>query len=145
MKRTLVVALVMSAMTGLSPVNALAEEPAIFTEAVLAERGIEYLDDATLRELIVGKTLKVRNVVSGEFFEARYGSDGRRSIQKLSEERSVEGTTALSAPYVIHDAQVTTSYHGKVFEVRVYNLDGKYLAARSVDQGAVNWEIVTVK
>lgn len=145
MRRGLVIVLMMTATAGLSQVDALAETPTVLTEAALAEREIEYLDDAALRALIVGSTLTIRNMESGEYFEARYGTDGRRTIQNLSEERPEDGTTALSAPYVIHDARVTTSYHGKVFEIRVYTVDGKYLAARSVDQGAVNWEIFTVK
>ncbi|MDB4285457.1 hypothetical protein N9903_00950 [bacterium] len=145
MKSNLVIVLMTAALTGVSPVNAPAEEAAVHTEAVLAERGIEYLDDAALRELIVGKTLTARNLESGEYFEARYGTDGKRSIQKLSAERPSDGTTALSAPYVIHDARVTTSYHGKVFEVRVYHVDGRYLAVRTADQGDVNWELVAVQ
>lgn len=145
MRKGLVIAVVVAAMAGAAPVDAMAEETAVHTESALAERGIEYLDDAALRSLIVGRILTIRNLGSGEYFEARYGPDGTRSIQNLADETQGEGTTALAAPYVIHDARVTTSYHGTVFEVRVYHVDGRYLAARTADEGAVNWEIVDIK
>ena len=134
-----------AAMAGPWQAGALAEEQAALTEAVLAERGVEYLHDAALRSLVVGKRLTVRNLATGEFFEARYGTDGQRRVSRISEEPAAGGATVETAPYVIHDARITTSYRGEVFEVRVYHVDGRYLAARSADGGAVTWEIVTVK
>ena len=38
------------------------------------------LDDAQLKPLIVGKTVSVRNRVTGDRFEILYGKDGRRFI-----------------------------------------------------------------
>ena len=145
MGRAILIVLAAAFMTGWFQIDGLAAEQEALTEAVLADRGIEHLADAALRNLIVGKTLNFRSLVTEEFFEARYGTDGTRTVQNLSEESSSDGRTALSAPYLIHDAKVTTSYHGRVFEVRVYHVDGRFLAARSTDGGAVNWEIVSVE
>ena len=50
------------------------------TVADLQQRGAVALDDAQLKQLIVGKTFKVRNTVTGQRFEILYGRDGRRLI-----------------------------------------------------------------
>ena len=50
------------------------------TVADLRQKGAVALDDAQLKQLIVGKTFKVRNTVTGQRFEILYGPDGRRLI-----------------------------------------------------------------
>jgi hypothetical protein len=123
-------------------------------ESELAAQGIEALDDAALRSLIVGRTLVVRNRVTGERYEARYGADGRRRLRNVTpgllRQSAFEAfhggpPPVTSAPYVIHDARITTSFDGQVFEVRVYNVEGTYLGARTADHGAVNWELIDIK
>ena len=42
------------------------------------------LDDAQLKQLIVGKTFKVRNTVTDQRFEIIYGTDGRRLISSIN-------------------------------------------------------------
>jgi hypothetical protein len=148
MRVRILIAVVAAAMMSLPVAGSAGEEATPLTEAVLAERGIAYLDGPALRSLVVGRTLTIRNRGTGEFFEARYGTDGKRHIRSHSEETGSGGTGAPTAPvasYVIHDARITTSYHGKIFEVRVYLVDGKYLAGLTTDQGSLNWEIVDIK
>jgi hypothetical protein len=128
--------------------------PDPLTESELAAQGVEALDDAALRTLIVGRTLVVRNRATGERYEARYGADGRRLLRNITpgilRQSAFEAfhggpPPVASAPYVVHDARITTSFDGQVFEVRVYNVGGTYLGARTADQGAVNWELVDIK
>src|SRR5437879_2338212 len=57
-------------------------EPGL-TVADLKRKGAIALDDAQLRDLIVGKTISVRNTVTGQRFEIRYGTDGRRLIASV--------------------------------------------------------------
>ena len=52
------------------------------TVAALTQQGAVALGDAELKQLIVGKTVTVRNTVTGQQFEILYGSDGRRLIQR---------------------------------------------------------------
>jgi len=128
--------------------------PDPLTESELAAQGREALDDAALRSLIVGRTLVVRNRVTGDRYEARYGADGRRLLRNITpgilRQSAFEAfhggpPPVTSAPYVVHDARITTSFDGQVFEVRVYNVGGTYLGARSADHGAVNWELIEIR
>ena len=50
------------------------------TVAELKQQGAVALDDAQLKQLIVGKTFKIRNTVTAQRFEILYGLDGRRLI-----------------------------------------------------------------
>ena len=50
------------------------------TVADLKQKGAEPLDDAQLTQLVVGKTLTVRNTVTGQQYEISYGNSGRRLI-----------------------------------------------------------------
>ena len=61
-----------------------AKAPHGLTVADLTQRGATTLDDAQLRELIVGKTFKVRNTVTDQRFEITYAVDGRRMISSIN-------------------------------------------------------------
>lgn len=130
-----------------------AKEAAITVDE-LTGRGLDPLDDAGLKALAVGKTLTIRNRVTGELYEATYGADGRRSLRNLSEAQvrlagmqAVHGGPAGDgiAPYEIRDGRVMTTFGGQTFEAIVFNVDGKYLAARSDEGGHLNYEIVSSK
>ena len=60
-----------------------ATAPHGLTIADLTQRGATPLDDTQLRQLIVGKTVAVRNTVTGQRFEITYGVDGRRLISSI--------------------------------------------------------------
>ena len=60
-----------------------AKAPHGLTVADLTQRGATPLDDAQLRQLIVGKTVAVRNTVTDQRFEITYGVDGRRLISSI--------------------------------------------------------------
>ena len=51
--------------------------------AGIAKSGAVALNDAQLKELVVGKTFQVRNRVTGQHFEILYGRDGRRLILSI--------------------------------------------------------------
>src|SRR3984893_17443954 len=54
-------------------------EPGL-TVVDLKGKGALALDDTQLKDLLVGKTFRVRNTVTGQRFEILYGTDGRRLI-----------------------------------------------------------------
>jgi len=56
------------------------DAPKGVTVADLKGKGATALDDAQLKDLIVGKTLDIRNTVTGQRFEIVYGADGKRVI-----------------------------------------------------------------
>jgi len=63
------------------------------TVAELQQKGAVALDDAALRELVVGKTVQVHNTVTGRRVEILYGSNGQRLIT------SVDGQTPAPEPW----------------------------------------------
>jgi hypothetical protein len=123
----------------------------VLSESLLNQRGIVPLDDQSLIKLIVGKTLIIRNLTTGELYEATYAADGKREVRNITEGRLRQDTYQSFhggvvpppvAPYKIRNSQVITTFNGETFTARVYSVEGKYMAARSSERGAVNWEVV---
>jgi hypothetical protein len=121
--------------------------------AELQQQGAVALDDAQLKELIVGKTLKVRNTATGQAFEILYGTDGRRLITNVDGRQPEAGELGdvlhsgeLGAPafYEIGNGRITTTLGNAPFEVTVYKLADKYVAARSSEFGYANYELEPV-
>jgi hypothetical protein len=126
-----------------------AKAPHSPTVADLTQRGATALDDAQLRDLIVGKTFKVRNAVTNQRFEITYGVDGRRLISSIdgkppdAEQMGdlLHPGGAPGAQYEIRDGRVATMIEGTPFEVTVYRLGDKLVAARSNEFGYANYEV----
>jgi len=105
------------------------------TLAELGRKGAVALDDAQLRELVVGKTLRVRNMVTGRVYEILYGTGGQRLVTavdgKTPDLHSLAETFhGGQARYEIRDGRLTTQIAGTPFEVTVYRLGDRYLASR---------------
>ncbi len=120
------------------------------TVAELKQKGAVALDDAQLKQLIVGKTLKIRNTVTGQRFEILYGPDGRRLILSVDGKQPPAGQVGdvlhsgeLGSPaqYEIRDGKIVTTIAGAPFEVSVYKVGDKYVAARSNEFGYANYEV----
>jgi hypothetical protein len=120
------------------------------TIAELSKQGAQMLGDAQLKELLVGKTVKVRNSVTGQHFEILHGATGRRLIAsvdgKAADLREVGEMMHGGDPdYEIRDGRLRTDINGSEFDVAVYRLGDKYLAARSNEFGYANYEVEPVK
>jgi hypothetical protein len=120
------------------------------TVADLQQRGAVALDDAQLKQLIVGKTFKVRNTVTGQRFEILYGPDGRRLILSVDGKQPPAGEVGdvlhsgeLGSPahYEIRGGKIVTTIANTPFEVTVYKVGDKYVAARTNEFGYVNYEV----
>ena len=120
----------------------------------LKQKGAETLDDAQLTQLVVGKTLTVRNTVTGQQFQISYGKSGRRLILSVDgkqpnpgEAFDVTGAGALGspAPYEISGGQIITTIGETPFAVTVYKVGDKYWAARSNEFGYANYALEKVK
>jgi hypothetical protein len=118
--------------------------------AELRQKGAVALDDAQLRQLIVGKTFKIRNAVTGQHFEILYGRDGRRLILSVDGRQPPVGDMGdvlhsgeLGSPanYEISDGKIVTTIFGTPFEVTVYKIGEKYVAARSNEFGYANYDV----
>lgn len=123
------------------------------TVADLQENGAAPLDDAQLKALVVGKTMSVRNTVTGERFEIVYGADGRRSIKTLNQTprnldqigELLRGTAELPAPYAITSGRITTNIGETAFDLIVFKSGKSYVAARPSEFGYANYEVAEVR
>ena len=124
------------------------------TVAELKQRGAEALDDSQLTQLIVGKTLTIRNTVTGQLYKISYGKEGRRLILSVDGKQpepgevfDATGAAALGspAPYEIHGGEIITTLGETPFAVTVYKLGDKYLGARSNEFGYANYELEKVQ
>jgi len=120
------------------------------TVAELKNQGAVALSDAQLKELVVGKTVNVHNTVTGQRFEILYGTTGRRLVTAVNGKPSalVEAGELMHAgdlQYEIRDGRLVTDIDGTAFEVTVYKLGDKYVAARSNEFGHANYEVEPMK
>ena len=129
-----------------------AQAPHGVTVADLTQRGATPLDDARLRQLIVGKTVAVRNTVTNQRFEITYGVDGRRLITSIDgklpdpeQMGDLMHPNGLGAEYEIRNGRIVTMIEGTPFEVTVYAMGARYVAARSNEFGYANYEVEGVR
>jgi hypothetical protein len=120
------------------------------TVADLEQNGAVALNDAQLKELVVGKTLKVYNTVTGQRFELLYGTDGRRLMTAVDRKTpELDGMGELShgrqTQYEIRDGHIVTEAAGTPFDETVYKMGDKYVAARSHEFGYANYEVEVVR
>ena len=120
------------------------------TVADLRQSGATALDDAQLKNLIVGRTLTVRNTVTGQRIEILYGVDGRRLILSVDGKQPPAGEMGdvlhsgeLGSPahYEVRGGKIVTTLSGAPFEITVYKIGEKYVAARSNEFGYANYEV----
>ena len=121
--------------------------------AELKEKGATALGDAELKALIVDKTLKAKNSVTGQEFEILYGSDGQRVITSVDGREPMPtdvltrlhgGQFAVSAKYEIKQGSIVTTLDGSPFVVTVYKNGDQYVAARSSEFGYANYDVLSV-
>jgi hypothetical protein len=124
------------------------------TVADLKAQGAKALGNAELQSYVVGKTLKVRNTVTGQTFEIAYGTDGQRLIVSVDGKAPSsgeylnmmhDGQFGVPAKYEIKDGHLVTTLGGSPFEVTVFEANGKFVASRSNEFGYANYEIEAVK
>ena len=126
-----------------------AKAPHAPTVADLTQQGATALDDAQLRDLLVGKTFKVHNTVTDQRFEITYGVDGRRLISSIDgkiPESGADGRHHASerpgrSRVRIRNGHIVTMIAGTPFEVTVYRAGDKLVAARNNEFGYANYEV----
>jgi hypothetical protein len=116
------------------------------TVAAIRQQGAAALGDDELKRLVVGKTVVVRNTVTGQKFEILYGATGQRLVTAI-DDRPLDAHTATELlhggqnSYQISAGRLLTDVAGTTFEVTVYKLGNRYLAARSNEFGYANYEV----
>ena len=121
------------------------------TIADLKAKGAVALDDAALNAMFVGKNVWYRNTVNGQVFEGRYGKDGQRLILHVDKnvpqpsefgDAAESGYLGIPGAYTIQNGKLTTMFGNTPFDVTVYKMGDKYIAARSNEFGYANYEIL---
>ncbi len=110
------------------------------------ERSGKPLDEAALRRLVVGRTLRITNTVTGRRYDVLYGATGRRLLTAVDGEptdftEAAELSHAGDASYEIRDGRLVTELAGTPFAVRVYRVGEDYVAARDNEFGYANYEV----
>jgi len=112
----------------------------------LKQQGAAALTDAQLKTMIVGKTVRVHNVVTGHRFEILYGVNGQRLVTAMDGkplDPAAMGDLMFDAEtrYEIRGGHLITYLHGTPFEVTVYKIGDRYVASRSEEYGYANYEV----
>jgi hypothetical protein len=119
--------------------------------ADLLKNGGVALNDAQLKALVVGEALWVRNTVTGGIFKVVYDKAGQSVIYHVgryavlpSEVGNVyqAGYQGISSAYTIQNGKIVTTVADSPFEVTVYKVGDKHLAARSNEFGFANYELM---
>jgi Protein of unknown function (DUF3604) len=122
-----------------------AAQPGV-TVAELEKKGAVALNDAQLKNLIVGKTARIRNMVTGHRFDILYGVDGKRLVTAIDGKTPDPSTTGdlvfdPETAYKIQGGHVIAYVNGTEFDAAVYKLGDKYVAARNDEYGYANYEV----
>lgn len=120
------------------------------TVAELLQAGANLLDDKTLEKMFVGKTIRIRNLVSGQFFEVKFAEDGQRTLLSVDGE-PVKTLVSMdpmfdigvkkNESYSIRDQKVALKISGKLFYFSVYADGGRYVIASAQEFGYANYVV----
>jgi len=119
-------------------------QDASFTIQVLKSQNARELSTDEIKQLLVGKTVLIKDLISGDVYQSRYGENGLRSMRYINPaENSTEPEKQQTEDtYRIVDGQLISSVDGNEIATRIFELENHYYGALNVDDGAVNFEFV---
>jgi hypothetical protein len=121
------------------------------TVASLTGKGARALSDDQLKDLIVGKSIWVRNNVTGEPLKIRYDEGGtavvlhvgrNATLPSLTGDLARESYQTTAWPYTIDGGTIVTELSGTPIAMAVYKSGDTYYGARSNEFGYANYEIL---
>jgi hypothetical protein len=112
------------------------------TAADLRRKGAVELNKAQLSELLAGKSVWMRNMVTSGRYESVYENNGHISMHvgKNAIPETVAGK--LSGTYSIQDGRVVSTIGDTPFGLTFYKVGVTYYAARSDEFGYANYQIM---
>jgi len=125
--------------------------PAGMTVADLGTKGAAALNDAQLKELIVGKAFWLRNNVTGEQFSQNFTADGGTIVFRVGFNADTpsafgklaqDGYQGLTGRYEIQGGKLVTFVQQDPYAFTFYKLGDTIYAARSNEFGYANYEII---
>jgi hypothetical protein len=125
--------------------------PAGTTVTGLTKNGATQLSDAQLKALIVGKSLWIRDNVTGEQFSANFTAEGHWTIFHVGRYAIVpsgfgqvgsDGYQGTTNSYEISGGRLLTFVSQEPYSYTIYKAGSTYYLARSNEFGYANYEIV---
>ncbi len=112
------------------------------TIAGLEKDKAKALSTEEIKALLVGKNVRIKNLLTGAEYDANYDADGTRTLAANAGFASAHGQELARNPYAIKDGKLTSSQtDGSQFSSRIFKLGGRYLAAKDDEAGYVNYEV----
>jgi hypothetical protein len=120
------------------------------TVAELLQLGAKLLDDTSIKKLLSGKTLRIRNIVDGHYFEATFTEQGQRTLVNIDGMPVQKAVTAdpmfgigvaKNEAYLIRDQKIILNIFGKQFPFAVYKEGARYVLATPQEFGYANYVI----
>jgi hypothetical protein len=121
------------------------------TVTELKKKGINALNDAQLKALLVGKAIWLRNNVTGEQFFQPFTAEGQTNVMRVGagalfpsafgnvERDGYQGTTSA---YRIEGGKLIIPVSQEPYSFTFYKVGETYYAARSNEFGYANYEVV---
>jgi hypothetical protein len=132
------------------PKLAYAEKDRITVEALLRD-GFTQLTGDDIRTDLLGKTLVLRDLVSGREYEGKLLESGKRVLRETSAEDARQTADAIfhgggplligEAAYEIRDNAIVSTDGLRTITSTLYRLGTRIVAARDIDNGTVNYEL----
>jgi Protein of unknown function (DUF3604) len=125
--------------------------PAGMTVADLKKKGATSVGNADLKKLVVGKSLWLRNNVTGEQFSENFTEEGNMTIFHVGKNANMpsgygnamrDGYHGTTIPYKIEGGKVVTFISQDPYSVTFHKLGDTYYGARDNEFGYANYEII---
>jgi hypothetical protein len=123
--------------------------PQGLTVASLTQKGGVALNDDQLKEVIVGKSYFVRNMVTNAVTKVSYTAEGQYIVWNVGKNATTPGVTGnlyqdgywgRTSPYKIENGKLVVMMAQDPIEFTIYKLGNTYYGARSNEFGYVNYE-----
>ena len=127
------------------------QAPAGMTVAALQTKGAKALDEAQLKELIVGKAFWMRNNVTGDQFSQNFTTEGNAILFRVGANANMpsafgnvdrDGYQGTNYSYRIEGNELVIPVAQEPYSYRFYQQGDSYYAARSNEFGYANYEII---
>ena len=118
--------------------------PPPMNKSEIEAKGAKTLTSDEIRSLIVGKMVTIKYLPTGNELTGYYNEDGNRTMIEFDKGVAIQGgktTGASRDPYRIEGDQLHAVFEGNSISTTIYQLDNRYLAAVSSQNGTVNYEI----
>ena len=119
--------------------------PTPLNKSEVEAKGAKALNTDEISSLIVGKMITIKHLPTGNELTGYYNEDGTRTMIEFDKGVAIQGgqtTGASRDPYRIEGDQLHAVFQGNPISTTIYQLENRYLAAVSNDNGSVNYEVI---